>query len=510
MGAAPFRSLVVRRRIESMALLPEVKKDYGRIKNYVNGEWVESTSSKDLDIENPSTGGIIGKVPMSTADETKAAIEAAQEAWWSWRETPPITRARIFFKLKELLEQNFEDVARIMVQEQGKTIDEARGETRRTIENVEVAAGIPSLMMGYNLEDGAAAGIDEDAVISPLGVFGAIAPFNFPAMIPYWFWPYAVATGNTYIIKSSSQVPLTQWYLFSLIDKAGFPPGVINLVNGSREVSDTMMDHPHMKGISFVGSTPVARYIYRKCGENGKRVQAQGGAKNSLVVMPDAVLNRTVSNMLASFYGCAGQRCLAGSNLVAVGDVAEPLLEKFVESSKRIKMGYGLDENINMGPVVSAKAKEKVLGYIDGAEADGAKILLDGRGAKVPGYEKGHFVGPTVIDGVTPDMKIAQDEIFGPVVSYLRMDSLDDAIEFIHKNPFGNAASIYTQSGRDAREFRYRVQAGNIGINIGIVAAMAYFPFAGYKDSFFGDMHGQGKDAISFFTDRKVVITRWF
>lgn len=498
------------RRQESMALLAEVQKDYGRLKNFVNGEWVESASSKDIDIENPSTGEIIGKCPATTADETKAAIEAAQEAWMAWRETPPITRARVFFRLKEALESEFENIARIMVQEQGKTIDEARGETRRTIENVEVAAGIPSLMMGYGLEDGAAAGIDEDAVITPLGVFGAICPFNFPAMIPYWFWPYAVASGNTYIIKSSSQVPITQYYLFKAIEKAGFPPGVINLLNGSREVSDMMLDHPNMKGISFVGSTPVAKYIYRKCGENGKRVQAQGGAKNSLVVMPDANMARTVPNMLASFYGCAGQRCLAGANLVGVGEIGDTLIDKFTEASKRIKMGYGLDESVNMGPVVSAKAKKKILEYIDGAEADGAKILLDGRNAKVPGYEKGHFVGPTVIDNVTADMKVAQDEIFGPVVSYLRMESLDDAIDFIHKSPFGNAASIYTQSGRHARDFRYKTQCGNIGINIGIVAAMAYFPFAGYKDSFLGDMHGQGRDAISFFTDRKVVITRWF
>lgn len=490
--------------------MTEVSKDYGKLKNYVNGEWVESTTDKWLDIENPATGGIIGQVPMSTVDETKAAIEAADEAWMSWRETPPIDRARIFFKLKELLEQHYENIARIMVQEQGKTIDEARGETRRTIENVEVASGIPSLMFGYNLEDGAAGGIDEDAVISPLGVFGAVCPFNFPAMIPYWFWPYAVATGNTYIVKPSSQVPVTQNYLTKMVEQAGFPPGVFNIVNGSHEVSDTLMEHPKVKGISFVGSTPVAKYIYKKSAENGKRVQAQGGAKNSLVVMPDAVMDRTINNMLASFYGCAGQRCLAGSNLVAVGDIGDVLIKKWVESSKKIKMGYGLDESTNMGPVISAKAKKKVIEYIDSAEQEGAKILLDGRKASVPGYEKGHFVGPTVIDQVTPDMKVAKEEIFGPVVSYLRMETLDDAIDFIHSSPFGNAASIYTQSGKSARDFRYKVQCGNIGINVGIVAAMAYFPFAGYKDSFFGDLHGQGQDAIKFFTDRKVVITRWF
>jgi malonate-semialdehyde dehydrogenase (acetylating)/methylmalonate-semialdehyde dehydrogenase len=303
---------------------------------------------------------------------------------------------------------------------------------------------------------------------------------------------------------------MTQNYLTTLVEKAGFPPGVLNIVNGSHEVSDTLMEHPKVKGISFVGSTPVAKYIYKKSAENGKRVQAQGGAKNSLVVMPDAVLDRTISNMLASFYGCAGQRCLAGSNLVAIGDVAEPLLKSFVERSKKIKVGYGLDESVNMGPVISAKAKKKVIDYIDGAEAEGAKVLLDGRGIKVPGYEKGHFVGPTVIDNVTPDMKIAKEEVFGPVVGYLRMNDMDEALDFIHSSPFGNAASIYTQSGKLAREFRYRCQVGNVGINVGLVAAMAYFPFAGYKNSFFGDLHGQGQDAVKFFTDRKVVITRWF
>lgn len=490
--------------------MSEVQKNYGKLKNYVNGEWVDSQTDKFLDVENPSTGEIIAQMPLSTVDETKAAVEAAQEAWMEWRETPPISRARIFFKLKDLLEQNFENIARIMVQEMGKTIDEARGETRRAIENVEVATGIPSLMFGYNLEDGAAEGIDEDAVISPLGVFAAICPFNFPAMIPYWFWPYAVATGNNYIVKPSSQVPITQNFMFKAVEQAGFPPGVINLVNGSHEVSDTLMEHPKVKGISFVGSTPIAKYVYKKSAENGKRVQAQGGAKNSLVVMPDCKIDRAVANMLASFYGCAGQRCLAGSNLILIGDVAEPFMNKFVEASKKIRVGYGLDESVNMGPVVSAKSKKKILEYIDGAVKDGAKPLIDGRGIKVPGYEKGHFVGPTILDNCTLDMAVTKDEIFGPVVSVLRMKTLDEAIDFMNSSPFGNAASIYTQNGRSARDFRYKLQIGNIGINVGIVAAMAYFPFAGYKDSFFGDLHGQGKDAIKFFTDRKVVITRWF
>lgn len=493
-----------------MSVLPVVKKDYGKLKNFVNGEWVDSTTGRWLDFSNPATTEAIGQVPLSTVDETKAAIEAAQDAWWSWRETPPVSRARLMFNLKAIMEREFENVARIISQEQGKTIDDARGETRRCIENVEVAAGVTSLQMGYNLEDGAAANIDEEVLISPLGVFTAVCPFNFPGMVPFWFWPYAVATGNTFIVKPSEQVPMTTQYMFKMIEEAGFPPGVINLVNGREDAVNTFFNHKDVKGVSFVGSTPVAKWIYKMGGEHGKRVQAQGGAKNSLVVMPDAILDKTVNNMLASFYGCAGQRCLAGSNLVAIGDVAEPLLKKWVEASKKIKVGYGLDESVNMGPVISGAAKKKVVGYIDKGVEEGAKLLLDGRDIKVPGYEKGHFVGPTVFKDVTPDMTIAKDEIFGPVVSFMQMDSMDDAIEFIHKSPFGNAASIYTQNGKWARDFRYRVQCGNIGINVGIVAAMAYFPFAGYKDSFFGSLHGQGQDAVSFFTDRKVVITRWF
>jgi len=493
-----------------MALLPEVKKDYGKLKNFVNGEWIEPETTKYIDVENPATTGKIGELPFSTKEDTIKAIEAANEAWMEWRETPPITRARYMFKAKNIMEDHFENIARIMTQEMGKNIDEARGETRRSIENVETAAGVTSLMMGYNLEDGAAANIDEEAIITPLGTFGAIAPFNFPAMIPFWFWPYAVATGNTYIVKPSKQVPITWNYIMEILQDV-FPPGVLSIVNGSHEVADALMEHPGIKGISFVGSTPVAKYIYRHCAENGKRVQAQGGAKNSLVVMEDAVMDRTVANMLASFYGCTGQRCLAGANLVPVGQKAyDAVLPKFIEGAKKIRVGYGLNETTNMGPVVSGDAKKKILGYIEKGVEEGAKLVLDGRDIKVPGYEKGYFIGPTLFEDVTPDMTIAKEEIFGPVVAVIPQDTLDDAIEMINSSNFGNAASIYTQNGRWARDFRYYLNVGNLGINIGIVAAMSYFPFAGYKDSFFGDMHGQGKDAINFFTDRKVVIMRWF
>lgn len=492
-----------------MAQLTEVKKNYGTMKNYVNGMWIESQSPNTLDVRNPATGEVIAKVPLSTRDEVNRAVAAAQEAWWSWRETPPVTRARMMFTLKEMLEKRYEDIARIMVQEHGKSIDEARGELRRAIENVEVAAGVTTLQMGYSLEDGAGLGIDEEAIRQPLGVFACVAPFNFPAMIPFWFWPYAVVTGNTYIVKPSELVPCTTQYLFEVIADAGFPEGVINLVNGGADVAAALMEHRHIKGVSFVGSTPVAKHIYKTCAEHGKRVQAQGGAKNCMVVMDDAQIAGAVSNILSSAYGCSGQRCLAGSNLLVAESVYDEFKERFVARARNLKVGYGLDESVQMGPVISARAKERILQYIEKGVAEGGRLVLDGRDPGVEGYPNGYFVGPTIFENVTPDMTIAREEIFGPVVSLIKIKGLEDAISIIEASPYGNEACIYTQSGKTAREFKYRVQAGNIGINVGVAAAMAYFPFAGRKDSFFGDLHGQGQDAINFFTDRKVVITRW-
>jgi malonate-semialdehyde dehydrogenase (acetylating)/methylmalonate-semialdehyde dehydrogenase len=479
------------------------------IRNYINGQWVDSKSTQILDVVNPATTELIGRVPLSTPDEVGTAIRAAKDAFWEWRETPPLTRARYMFTLKDLMEEHFEELSRVIVEEEGKCIDEARGETRRAIEQIEVAAGIPSLMMGYNLED-IAVGIDEYVVRQPLGVFCAVAPFNFPLMVPLWFWPYAVACGNTYIVKPSEQVPLTQSRLFELIDEADFPEGVINMVNGAKGVVDTLLESPDVQGVSFVGSTPVGRYLYHKAAENGKRAQCQAGAKNFLVVMPDADLDRTIPALITSLYGCAGERCLSGAVLLAVGEVYEPLKEKFADAASRLKVGYGLDETVQMGPVISQRHKERVLGYIEKGLEEGAKLVLDGRDIKVEEYPKGYFIGPTIFDGVSPDMTIANEEIFGPVASIIRVKDLDEAVDVIHANPYGNASSIFTSSGKWAREFRYRVQAGNIGINIGIVAAMAFFPFAGAKDSFFGDLHGQGRDAIDFFTEKKLVIERWF
>jgi len=479
------------------------------IRNYINGQWVDSKSTQILDVVNPATTELIGRVPLSTPDEVGTAIRAAKDAFWEWRETPPVTRARYLFRLMNLMEEHYEELSRVIVEEEGKCIDEARGEVRRAIENVEVGAGIPSLMMGYNLED-IAVGIDEECVRQPLGVFCMVPPFNFPLMVSLWFAPYALACGNTYIVKPSEQVPLSQRALFELIDEVDFPEGVINLVNGAKEVVDTLLESRDVTGVSFVGSTGVGKYIYQKAAENGKRAQCQAGAKNFLVVMPDADLDRTVPSLLTSFFGCAGERCLSGAVLVAVGDIYEALKENFVDAASRLKVGYGLDETVQMGPVVSKRHMERVLGHIEKGLEEGAKPLLDGRGIKVDEYPNGYFIGPTIFDEVTPQMAIANEEIFGPVASIVKAKDLDEAIDIIHANPYGNASSIYTSSGKWAREFKYRVRCGNIGINIGIVAPMAFFPFGGTKDSFFGDLHGQGRDAINFFTEKKIVISRWF
>lgn len=482
---------------------------YGILKNYIDGEWVASRSSNLLDVTNPATGEVVAQTPLSLAEETKAAVKAASAAFPEWRETPPVERARYMFRLKILMEKRFEELARTIVTEHGKIIDEARGEVRRAIENVEVAAGIHALMMGYNAED-IASGIDEECILQPVGVFCCVAPFNFPAMVPFWFMPYAVACGNTYIVKPSEVCPVSQNVLFDIIDEVDLPPGVVNLVNGSKDTVDTLLTHPDVAGVSFVGSTPVGKHIYSTATAHGKRAQCQAGAKNGLVVMPDAVLDRTVAAIMTSAFGTAGQRCLAGALVLAVGDIYEPLKEKLVEAASKIKIGYGLDETVQMGPVISRRSLDRITGYIEKGVQEGAELLLDGRGATVEGYPNGFFIGPTIFDRVRPDMTIAREEIFGPVLGIIHVEDFDEAVAVIKAIPYGNAASLFTSSGKWAREFRYQLPCGNIGINIGIAAPIATFPFAGMRDSFFGDLHGQGQDAIQFFTDRKVVITRWF
>ncbi|MGQ4911608.1 MAG: CoA-acylating methylmalonate-semialdehyde dehydrogenase [Candidatus Thorarchaeota archaeon] len=483
--------------------------DVPTLRNYINGEWVESESTSVRDVLNPATGDIIAKVPLSTVEETKAAVNAASDAFTRWRRTIPITRARYFFEMKALMEERFEELARQVVVENGKTIDEARGEVRRGIENVEVATGIPSLMMGYNAED-VAVNIDEMVVRQPLGVFFCLAPFNFPNMVPLWFLPAAVACGNSYILKPSPVAPISSVKLFEIMDEVGFPPGVVNLVHGDAEVANALLDDPNTTGVSFVGSTPVGKKVYERAARNGKRAQIQGGAKNFLLVMPDADLERTAAALMTSCYGCAGQRCLAGSVILAMEEIHEPLTNLLVEKAKMMRVGYGLEEGVHMGPVISAKSKARTLDFIESALKGGADLLVDGRNVSVDGHPNGFFVGPTVFDNVTPDMRIAQEEVFGPIMSIMKVNSYEQALEIIHANPFGNASSIFTSSGKWARRFAYEVRTGNVGINIGIAAPVAHFPFSGMKDSFFGDLHGQGRDAIRFFTEDKVVIIRWF
>jgi malonate-semialdehyde dehydrogenase (acetylating)/methylmalonate-semialdehyde dehydrogenase len=502
-----------------MTILEEPIKEVLTLRNYIGGEWVESEGEL-VDVVNPATCKVIAKVPISTRDEIDAAVEAAKEVFPEWRRTPPLARVRCLFRLKNLLEERFEEVSRIQTMEHGKTIDESRGETRRGIENVEVATGIASLMMGYNLED-IAVGIDEYVIRQPLGVFGIIGPFNFPFMVPLWFAPYAVATGNCIIIKPSSEDPISQVKIAELGEEAGFPPGVWNVVNGGRTVVSGMLDHPDIRGICFVGSTPVGRdVVYKRCGETGKRVIAQTGAKNFLLVMPDANLERTIASCMTSFYGNTGQRCLSGADLVVVGEglsereytaLYKKVVNAFVDTTSKIRVGYGLDESVQIGPLRDESKKLRVTGFIEKGIEEGAKLRLDGRNVKIVG-DLPHtcFLNPSVFEDVTPNMTIAREEIFGPVTSIMRARSLDEAIEMIHSNPYGNAASIFTSSGKWAREFQYRVQCGNIGINIGIVAPMAFFPFSGMKDSFFGTLHGQGREAVRFFTESKVVIQRWF
>lgn len=493
-------------------ILDEPIKETLHLKNYINGEWVESESKQLQDVVNPATQKVLARVPMSTEDEVNAAVQAAKEAFPGWRRTTPLARVRCLFRLKQLLEENFEMLSRVQTMEHGKTIDESRGETRRGIEMVEVGTGIPSLMMGYNLED-IAAGIDEYVIYQPLGVFCHIAPFNFPFMVPLWFSPFAMATGNTFVVKPSPRDPISQVKLAELIEEAGFPPGVYNMVNGGADAATTLIEHPDIKGTTFVGTTSIGREVYRKCGELGKRSIVQASAKNFLVVMPDANINGTIAALLTSFFGNAGQRCLAGSNLVIVGDdkaFCKKFLDTFVAATSKIRIGYGLDESVQMGPMQSMDGKQRVLKYIEKGIAEGASLVLDGRNPKITGdYPDKYFLGPTIFDGVTTEMTIGKEEIFGPVACVIRAKDLDDAIQMANSSNYGNAHSLFTVSGKAAREFQYRVEAGNIGINLGIAAPMAFFPFSGMKDSFYGVLHGQGKDAIRFFTESKVVIQRW-
>lgn len=479
-----------------------------KVPNYVNGHWQDSSAEDWKDVLNPATGEAVARVPLSDVAEVMKAIEAAAAAYPAWRRTPPEDRIQPLFKLKQLLEQHIDDLSRIITQENGKTFAEAKAELRRAIENVEVACGIPMMMQGYNLED-VARGIDETMIRQPLGVVAAITPFNFPGMIPFWFLPYAIACGNTLIVKPSERVPLTMRRAFELLEQTGLPAGVVNLVNGGKSAVDTLLDHPKVRAISFVGSTPVARYIYARAGANGKRAQCQGGAKNHVIVLPDADIKMATQIISDSAFGCAGQRCLAVSVAITVGEAQNTFRDSITQAASSLKVGNGLEEGVQMGPVITRESKSRVESLIETGTREGAKLLLDGRQPRIPGGDNGNFVKPTVLDALPANSELADTEIFGPVLSLVHANSLDDALALLERSAYGNQASLFTSSGAAARRFRYEAPAGNIGINIGVAAPMAYFPFSGWKESFFGILHGQGRDAVEFFTESKIVVERW-
>ena len=478
------------------------------IRNYVGGRWTAPSGVDFLPVTNPTTGEALGRVPLSTGADVDTAVSAATAAFPAWRRTPPVERARVFFRLKHLLEEHKETLARSLVIEHGKNLDECRGELQRGIENVEHACGIPTLMMGDVLED-VAPGIDCEAIRQPLGVFAVVSPYNFPVMIPLWFWPYAVAAGNTVVLKPSEQDPITHQRVVDLAERAGLPPGVLNVVHGDREAVTALLEHPGIAGVSFVGSSQVARILYRKAGAAGKRVQALGGAKNHMIVLPDADYDLVADAVVGSIFGSAGQRCLAGSVVVGVADAYANIRERILDRSASLRVGNGLEEGVDMGPVISASHRDRVVGYIHGGVEEGASLVMDGRDAKVPGYPGGNWVGPTIFEDVDPGMAIGRDEIFGPVMGMTKADTVEDAIDLMHRSEYGNATSIFTTSGRAAREFRYHAGISMIGVNIGVAAPMAFFPFGGSRGSFFGDLKAQGRDSVEFFTDKRVVITRW-
>ncbi|MGB2891227.1 MAG: CoA-acylating methylmalonate-semialdehyde dehydrogenase [Candidatus Acidiferrales bacterium] len=472
------------------------------------GQWNQSKAREYLDVINPATSEKLARVPLGGQKDVEAAVRAASAAFPEWRRTPPEDRIQYLFKLKQLLEDHVEELARICTSENGKTLAESRAELRRAIENVEVACGIPTLMQGYNLED-VAAGIDEIMIRQPLGVTAAIAPFNFPVMIPFWFLPYAIACGNTFILKPSEKVPLTSQRTFELMEELKLPPGVVNLVHGGKAVVDALLEHPGVRAISFVGSSPVAKYIYAQAAAHGKRVQCQGGAKNHVLILADADLETATRIVSDSAFGCAGQRCLAVSVAVTVGDAQKSFTEEIAKIASTIRVGNGLEKDIQMGPVITRESKARIEGLIAKGAGEGAKVLLDGRSGNGAQSQAGNFLRPTLLDDVPAASALSTTEIFGPVLSLVHAKTLEEGIEILSRSPYGNMASIFTSSGAAARKFRYEVPAGNIGVNIGVAAPMAYFPFSGWRDSFFGVLHGQGRDAIEFYTDKKVVIERW-
>jgi malonate-semialdehyde dehydrogenase (acetylating)/methylmalonate-semialdehyde dehydrogenase len=479
--------------------------------NYIAGHWTAAAAATgELDVTNPASGEVLARVPLSGPGDLDAAVKAARAALPEWRAVSTIARARKLFELRERLAARSEDLARSVTTEMGKTIGDARAEVARMIEMVEAACAIPTTMQGRNLED-VSRNVDAETIRQPVGVCAAIVPFNFPAMVPFWFLPFAIACGNTFVLKPSEQVPMTQQIAFEELDALGLPAGVVNLVNGGREVVEAILDHPGIDAVSFVGSAPVARIVYERAAQAGKRVQALGGAKNHMVVMPDAVVQETVNGIIGSAFGAAGQRCMAGSVLVTVGEAHDRVMPQLIEATRALSVGDGIDEQTEVGPVISCAARDRIAGWIERAVADGAQPVVDGR---TPGdgalNADGAYVGPTILDEVAPDAPIVAEEVFGPVLSVVRTETLDEAIALINRSRFGNGTSIFTESGASVRRFRHEVEAGMIGVNIGVAAPVAFFPFSGWKDSFLGDLHAHGTDAVDFYTRKKTVTTRYF
>ena len=478
-----------------------------KLRNYINGQWVSSSATIYVNVVNPASQEALAQVPSGTSADVDAAVQSSENAFATWKRLPAGKRIQYLFHLKRLLEENIDELSKTITLESGKTYGESKAEWVRAIENVENACGIPALMQGDFSED-ISLGIDEYMIRQPLGVCACISPFNFPGMIPFWFLPYAIACGNTFIIKPSEKVPLTMTRVMELVAKLDLPAGVINMVHGGKEVVDGILEHPGIKAVSFVGSSAIARYVYAKGAANGKRMQAQGGAKNPVIILPDADIDMTTQIVVDSVYGCAGQRCLAASTIITVGEHRN-ITENLVEMSRKRSTGFGLDENVQMGPVITADSKTRVNSLIEKGIQEGGRLLLDGRNAKISGYEKGNFIQPTILEDIPLYGEIAATEIFGPVMSLMHINSIEEAIAYVNGNKYGNMACIFTSSGLHARRFRNEADAGNIGINIGVAAPVAQFPFSGWKESFFGDLHGQGKHAVEFFTQTKVVIERW-
>ncbi|HXS95698.1 MAG TPA: CoA-acylating methylmalonate-semialdehyde dehydrogenase [Candidatus Limnocylindrales bacterium] len=478
----------------------------GTVSFYINGAWEKPQGRTTQPVMNPATGSTIAEVPFATEADIDRAVRTAHDAFLKWRNVPVVDRVQVLYRYKTQLEKHTDELAAILTRENGKTKDDASAEVRRMVQMVEVACGMPTLMMGDSLND-VAAGIDCKTIRQPIGVCAGITPFNFPAMVPMWMWPFAIACGNTFVLKPSEKVPLTPTRAIELLHDAGLPPGVLNLVHGGKEAVNALLHHPQVKAVSFVGSTPIAKYVYATAAAEGKRVQALGGAKNHLVVMPDANMQKTVEAIIGSAFGAAGERCLAGSVLVPVGDAAGPLLDLLVKRTKGLTVGDGSKNGVEMGPLVTGDHCEKVGSYIDKGLAEGATALVNGREHK---GGDGYFLGPTIFDNVTPEMTIAREEIFGPVLSVMRVKTLDEAIDLVNSCPFGNATAIFTNNGKSAREYSSRIEVGMVGVNVGVAAPMAFFPFAGWKASFFGDLHAHGKDAIGFYTEQKVIMSRWF